>query len=90
MRKRKRAKALPLPFAMAELTLASWETIVRRSVMMAQGTCSAAEYRRMVREKVRAAHRSGALATLGARDLAVILGPWHKAATANAKRLRRK
>ena len=90
MMKRKRTKALPLPFMMAELTLASWETIARRTWMMAQGTCSAAEYRRMVREKAHAAHRSGFLAARGARDLAALLAPWHKAATANAKRLRRK
>ncbi len=75
---------------MAELTLASWETNVRRTLMMAQGTCSPAEYRRMVRKKPRAAHRSGSLVARGARDVSALLAPWHKAATANAKRLRRK
>jgi hypothetical protein len=28
---------------MAELMMASWETIARRSLMMVQGTCSLAE-----------------------------------------------
>ena len=90
MKKRKRTKAVPLPLMMAELTLASWETIARRTLMMAQGTCSPAEYRRMVREKAHAAHRSGSLVARGARDVSALLAPWHKAATANAKRLRRK
>ena len=67
MKKRKRTKAVPLPLMMAELTLASWETIARRTLMMAQGTCSPAEYRRMVREKAHAAHRSGLPAARGTR-----------------------
>ena len=90
MKKRKRTKAIPLPLMMAELALASWETIARRTLMMAQGTCSPAEYRRMVREKAHAAHRSGSRVARGARDVSAVLAPWHKAATANAKRLRRK
>ena len=57
MTKRKRMKAVPLPVMMAELTFASWETIARRTWMMAQGTCSPAEYRRMVHEKAQAVYR---------------------------------
>jgi hypothetical protein len=39
---------------MVQLTAASWETIFHRTAMMAQGTCSAAEYQRMVLEKLAA------------------------------------
>jgi hypothetical protein len=92
MRKRRSAT---LPFMMNRLALASWETILRRSVMMARGTCSAAEYRRMVSEKATAAQLS-ALALMtgkgrGKKAAAkAVLTPWHSRATANAKRLRRK
>ncbi len=60
--------------------------------MMAQGTCSPAEYRRMVREKAQAALYSGLAltASTGPVTAATLLSPWHKRATANAKRLRRK
>src|SRR5438309_1351775 len=37
----------PLPLMVAELMMASWETIARRSLMMAKGTCSPAEYRHL-------------------------------------------
>jgi hypothetical protein len=72
----------------AELMVASWETIARRSVMMAKGTCSLAEYRRMATEKA-AAMQLSALAVIGGRGKRQALAPWHKRATANAKRLRR-
>ncbi len=76
---------------MAELTLASWETIARRTSMMVGGTCSPAEYQRMVLEKTRAArHSAMALMKGGTHDLAAALAPWHRRATANARRLRRK
>jgi len=89
MRKRKRP-ATPLPLLLGELTLASWETIFRRSLMMAQGTCSWSEYWRMVDEKMHAAHQSGrALARHGSADPAKLLSPWHRRATANARRLRK-
>jgi hypothetical protein len=76
----------------AELVVSSWETIARRTWMMAQGRCSPAEYRRMVGEKVWAAYLSGvALAsTRGNAAAAAALKPWHRRATANAKRLRKK
>jgi hypothetical protein len=87
---RKRRTAVPLPLMMAQLTVASMETIARRSLMMARGTCSPAEYRRMVREKARAMQISGARAARGQTNLAALLTPFHSRATANAKRLRRK
>ncbi len=58
MMRRRRRKGLGGPFIMMELTLASMETIARRTQMMVRGTCSAAEYRRMVQEKARAAQLS--------------------------------
>jgi hypothetical protein len=74
---------------MAELMMASWETIARRSLMMVQGTCSPAEYRRMAIEKA-AALRQSAMAVMSGRGQTAVLAPWHKRATANARRLRRK
>ena len=76
----------PLPLMVAELMMASWETIAR--LMMAKGTCSPAEYRRMAMEKA-AAMQLSALAVMGGRGKRRALAPWHKRATANAKRLRR-
>jgi len=76
---------------MMELTLASWETITRRTMMIASGTCSPAEYRRMVQEKSDAIRRT-ALLLAGPRrpSAAALMKPWHAKATANARRLRRK
>ncbi|HZS81684.1 MAG TPA: hypothetical protein VFA50_02355 [Stellaceae bacterium] len=92
MRQRKRRAATPLSVLFAELALASWETMARRGLMMAQGRCSRAEYRRMLREKAQALCASGmALAFPRAGDpVAALLAPWHRRAAANARRLRRK
>lgn len=92
MKARKRRKPVPLPLMMAELTFASWETIARRTRMMAQGTCSPAEYRRMLLEKAQAASRSAAALASSRRrgSVAALLAPWHSRATANARRLRKK
>jgi hypothetical protein len=77
---------------MAQLTLASWEVIARRGMMMLTDTCSPAEYRRMVREKQAAAAASAAkLVSSGGRaSLAALMAPWHSRATANVKRLRKR
>jgi len=83
-------KSLPLPFLLTDLTLASWETIARRTTMMAQNQCSVSEYQRMVHEKAQAAMESGwrLMRTGGQASFASLLAPWAKAARANAKRLR--
>ena len=73
---------------LTELITASWETMARRSLMMVQGTCSPVEYQRMATEKA-AAMQLSALAMMGGRGKRQALAPWHKRATANAKRLRR-
>jgi hypothetical protein len=90
--KRRRTRLTPLPLLMAELSLASWETIARRTMMMARHTCTPAEYQRMVAEKAAAAMQTAAtMARSGGRaSAAALLAPWHKRAKANAKRLRRK
>ena len=76
---------------MAELMLSSWETIVHRTWMMAQGRCTHAELRSMAIEKAEAAYRSGlALAINRGTRAAPVLAPWHRRATANAKRLRKR
>jgi hypothetical protein len=92
MRKPRRKMPAVLPLMMTELALASWQTIAHRSLMMARGSCSPAEYSRMVLEKMSAATRSAsALARSGqAPTWTALLAPWHVRAKANARRLRRK
>jgi len=91
MKKRKRRRATPpLPLMMAELTWASLETVARRTWMMADGSCSMAEYQRMVLEKARAAQRSALALMVPGVTLAAAMAPWHGRAVANARRLRRK
>jgi hypothetical protein len=43
-----------MPVMLTELTLASWETIWYRSLIIGLGKCSPAEYSRMVLEKMSA------------------------------------
>ena len=74
---------------MTQLTLASWETIFHRSLMMGQGTCRAAEYRRMVMEKA-AAMQASTLALMTGRGNTAAMAPYLVRARANARRLRRK
>ena len=89
MNKRAATSPFALPLMMARLGMASWETILRRSLMMAQGTCTAAEYQRMVTEKV-AATQAAMLAAVSGRGHAAILAPYVSRSRANARRLRRK
>lgn len=78
-----------LPTMMTQLTLASWETIYHRTLMMALGTCSAAEYQRMVMEKA-AAMQASTLALMTGRGHEAALAPYLVRSRANARRLRRK
>jgi len=89
MRKPRGNSSYALPLMMARLTAASWETVWRRSLMMAQGTCTPAEYRRMTAEKVAAAQKSMA-ALISGRGQAAVLAPFVNRTRANARRLRRK
>ena len=77
------------PAMMTQLTLSSWETIYHRSLMMAQGTLSVAEYQRMVMEKAAAAQAS-ALALMSGQGHAAAVAPYLVRSRANARRLRRK
>jgi hypothetical protein len=89
MKKHPAASAFAFPMTMlAELTMASWETVFRRTMMMAQGTCSLAEYERMGAEKLAAVQQSmTALAT--GRGQAAMLAPFVTRTRANVRRLRR-
>jgi hypothetical protein len=78
-----------LPAMMTEMMFSSFETIARRGWMLAQGKCSPTECARMVMEKQQALALSG-LALLSGASAASILAPFHRGATANAKRLRGK
>jgi hypothetical protein len=89
MKRSARRRTRSLPMMMTELAMASWETIARRSTMIARGALSPAEYQRMVLEKA-AALQESALAMMTGRGKKAALAPWHKRATANARRLRRK
>ncbi len=88
MTKHSRHPAYALPMMMARLTMASWETIFRRSLMMAQGTCTPAEYQRMAAEKV-AAMQTSMLALARGRSHAAVLAPFVSRTRANVRRLRR-
>ena len=77
-----------LPLMMTELAVASWETMWHRSVLMLSGACTAAEYEQMVTEKMAAFQLAGS-AMLSGRDAEAVLRPFHKRATANARRLRK-
>ncbi len=82
--------AFSTPLMMAELAWASWETIARRSLMMAQNTCSMAEYNRMMAEKTAAALDIGRVLISPGVSAEALLKPLHSRATANAKRLRQR
>ena len=89
MKKSAAGRATTLPNLYSELALASWETIVHRTMMMVTGTCSVDEYQRMVTEKSEALQHSAFALMTGGSERAV-LAPFHAKARANAKRLRPK
>ena len=76
-----------LPMMFTELAMASWETVWHRTALMASGACTAAEYERMVQEKMRAMQLAS-FAMMTGQNTEAVLRPFHKRATANAKRLR--
>jgi hypothetical protein len=86
-----RSRTKRLPVMLAELALASWQTMTCRMSMIALGTCTAVEYQKMATEKLLAAQRSVLAGLRPSRNPdTAILAPWHRAASANAKRLRRR
>jgi len=89
MKKHPLTSPLDLPVMMTRLAFASWETIFHRTMMMARGTCSAAEYQRMTTEKATAVAQS-MTALMSGRSQAAVLAPFVTKARSNAKRLRRK
>ena len=80
-------RARSLPELYGELAVASWETILHRTMMMMTGTCTVDEYQRMVMEKSEAMQRATLALMTGGGEQAV-LAPFHTKARANAKRLR--
>jgi hypothetical protein len=80
---------IAFPMAMTLMAMASCETIWRRMLLMTQGTCSFAEYRRMAEEKAAALQKS-TVAFVAGRGHADVLAPFVNRARANARRLRRK
>ena len=92
MKYRKSRKAASVPMMMANMAVASWETILQRSMLIAQNACSQEEYVRMVQEKAEATMESSMklLWSGGMAPMASLIAPFHRRATANAKRLRKK
>jgi hypothetical protein len=83
-----RANPFALPMMIAELTAASFETIWHRTALMMSGQCTLTEYERMMSEKMQATHLATA-ALMNGDSAEAVLRPFHKRATANAKRLRK-
>jgi len=81
------APLLAFPKMMAQLTLASWETIGYRIALIAQGACTMSEYQLMASEKVRALQLS-TLALLAGRGQEEMIKPYLQRAQDNASRLR--
>ncbi len=77
-----------LPMLMTRLSIASFETIMHRTRMMADGSCTMAEYQRMTTEKMEAMQTAAATMMAGGSQ-AAIMAPFVTKARANAKRLRR-
>ena len=76
---------------MTDLMLTSWETIARRSLLMAQNRCSPLEYHLMLFEKAQAAMETGYkfLSANGQPPLTSLIAPWLKRTKANSRRLRK-
>jgi len=89
MSKNPMAMSFAFSFMMGRLAMASWETIFHRTCMMVDGSCTVAEYQRMVAEKVVAAQMS-TFAMMTGRGQEAALAPYLRAARANARRLRSK
>ena len=77
---------------MTDLMLSSWETIARRSLLIAQNQCSPLEYHRMLSEKAMAAMETGfhLISTGGSAPIESLITPWLTRSRANSKRLRKR
>ncbi len=86
------SKAVSLTLSIADLTLASWETLARRTMLIAQNKCPPEEYQRMILEKAEAATESAMTFFFsgGLASIDELMAPWKSRVTANARRLRKK
>jgi hypothetical protein len=77
---------------MTDLMLSSWETIARRTLLMAQNRCSPLEYNLMIFEKAEAAMETSLklISANGHAPMASLIAPWLKRTKANSKRLRKR
>ena len=89
MSKNPAAMSFAFPFMMGNLAMASWETIFHRTRMMVDGSCTVAEYQKMVAEKVAAAQMS-TFALMTGRGQEAVIAPYLRTARVNARRLRSK
>src|SRR5947209_8693736 len=81
------ASLLAFPTTMAQLALASWETIGYRLVLIAQGACTVSEFQLMASEKIEAVQLS-TLALLVGSSHEEVVRPYLQRAQNNASRLR--
>lgn len=75
------------PWMLTDLSIASWETVMHRTRMMADGSCTMGEYQRMGMEKL-SAMQSASIAMATGQGHAAALRPFLAKARANARRLR--
>ena len=77
---------------MTDLMMSSWETIARRSLLIAQNQCSPLEYHLMISEKALAAMETGYkfIAAGGQPAIASLITPWLERSKANSRRLRKR
>jgi hypothetical protein len=86
-----RRPRFPNPFQFFTFGLSSAEVIARRTALMLKGTCTPAEYGRMVGEKASLGLATALRLSSGRMPGAdALLAPWRSAVGANVKRLRRK
>ena len=92
MMKARKRQNTSLPTMMTELMLASWETVTRGALLIAENKCSPGEYSRMFSEKTAAAAATGLtlISSGGSATPVSMLAPWYRRAVANARRLRKK
>ena len=88
--RRRTRRQPPMPVMMAELAVASAQTIAHRTTLAVTGRCTHAEYSKMVVEKMTAMQQMALAAMVPGVTAMALLTPWHRAATRNSRRLGRK
>jgi len=88
--RRRPRRTLQLPEMLSQLAVASAETVLHRTGMAASGRYTQAEFQKMFVEKTIAMQQTALAAMMPGATAMALLTPWHRAATRNSRRLRRK